>query len=354
MHDGHAAATGGPAYAARGSTGGVGAVEAPLVVQYAAQSFLSRAYPQIDAWFASRVEVAGDSRSAAAKALGEEIGRQVFERCYYAVEKFPAKVAAAAVGAGAWRPTVTYRATGLEPGWPEQEPFELRSADQFRPSGPPTLQSGAYAAAFAEVESLGRQLGGPRNAEETLIARFWEDGMQTSTPPGHWNAIALQETKDLPLARQLEIILVLNIALADAGLAAWDAKYRYGFWRPVTAIQEAADDGNPATAPNDRWHPYIETPVFPEYVSGHSTFSAAAAAVLTHYLGVYAITIGTESMVGGVRRAFPTFEAAAEEAGRSRIYGGIHFEFSNRDGQKLGRDVGEFVLKRFSPPDMGS
>jgi membrane-associated phospholipid phosphatase len=146
----------------------------------------------------------------------------------------------------------------------------------------------------------------------------------------------------LGLKGSARTLAVLNLALADAGIAAWDAKYAYDCWRPVTAIRRADEDGNAATAADAAWSSLITTP-HPEYVSGHSTFSAAAAAVLTDLFGEVPFAT-TSEILPGVSRSFDGFWDAALGAGRSRIYGGIHFEYANAAGRRLGEDVAERAL----------
>jgi membrane-associated phospholipid phosphatase len=140
---------------------------------------------------------------------------------------------------------------------------------------------------------------------------------------------------------------LLNLALADAAIVAWDAKYAYETWRPVTGIRQADADGNAATAPDPTWAPLIATPPFPSYISGHSTFSAAGAAVLARVLGKdrVAFSIGSDGLPGVTRR-FASLSEAAAEAGQSRVYGGIHWQADNRDGLEAGRQVGEQVAAR--------
>ena len=254
--------------------------------------------------------------------------------------------------AGQWRPTPPSLQQAAFPQWPSLVPFSLQSGSQFRPKGPPALPSSSYATALEEVKTLGSATSPTRTADQTQIANFWVDGAGTYTPPGHWGDIAL----DLALAdgyaqaSAARLLAVLNVALADSAIASWDAKYAYGFWRPITAIAQAGADGNPLTTAQADWRPLLPTPNHPEYVSGHSTFSAAAATVLTDLLGPRAFT--TDSLaLPGVNRSFPSFWAAAQEAGRSRIFGGIHFEFSNQDGQTLGRQVGQWALHAFQSPE---
>jgi PAP2 superfamily len=133
----------------------------------------------------------------------------------------------------------------------------------------------------------------------------------------------------------------------DAGIAAWDAKYRYKLWRPIDAIRHAAQDGNTTTNPNPTWVPLLITPPFPEYVSGHAAFSGAAAKVLNRLFGQTVVFDVISDGLPNVTRRFSSFDEAAEEAGRSRVYGGIHFEFSNRDGLALGYAVGDMTLQAF-------
>jgi membrane-associated phospholipid phosphatase len=247
-----------------------------------------------------------------------------------------------------WQPTPPAFAPALLPNWPAVKPFALKSGNQFRPAGPPAVDSAAFADAFNQVKALGAKTGSARTADQTQIAQFWADGGGTATPPGHWNQIAqvLAESHHDSLRADARLFALLDVALADAGIAAWDAKYAYNYVRPVTAIQNAATDGNPSTDANAAWAPLLVTPPFPSYVSGHSTFSGAAASVLAAFFrgDRQHLTITSEGLPG-VTRSFKSLQAAAEEAGMSRIYGGIHYGFDNADGLKLGRQVGAYVMR---------
>jgi membrane-associated phospholipid phosphatase len=135
--------------------------------------------------------------------------------------------------------------------------------------------------------------------------------------------------------------------MADAAMVSWKAKYEYNYWRPVTAIREADTDGNPSTVADPTWTPLLVTPPFPEYTSGHSTFSGAAAAVLKGFFGTDDIAFTAESDdAPGILRSYPSFSAAAAESGMSRIYGGIHFMSGNLFGLSSGNRVGNSVVKR--------
>lgn len=253
-------------------------------------------------------------------------------------------------GLGQWQPTPPMFDSALAPQWAKLEPFALQAPDQFRPPGPPALGSQAWADAYEEVRLVGRLDSTSRTAEQTQIARFWADGPGTYTPPGHWNQVAEQAAlaAGSSLGENVRLFAQLNVALADAAIAAWDAKYHYETWRPITAIHGADLDGNALTVADADWSPLLITPAFPEYVSGHSTFSGAAAAVLTAAFGDDQAFSTTSVGLPGVTRSFAGFTDAAAEAGQSRIYGGIHFQFANQDGQTVGRAIAAHVLDTFS------
>jgi membrane-associated phospholipid phosphatase len=255
-------------------------------------------------------------------------------------------------GPGAWQPTPPAFLPALLPNWPLVTPFAMTSGAQFRPPPPPALESAQWAADFNLTKTLGRVDSPVRTAEQTAIARFWADGAGSVTPPGHWNVIAREVAQQhaLTVEQDARLFALLNLAEADAGIVAWDAKYAYNFWRPVTAIPAADTDGNPDTAPDATWTPLLVTPNFPEYVSGHSTFSGAGAAVLAAFFGTNAIAFTTTSEdLPGVSRNFASFSDAAREAGMSRIYAGIHFMSANVNGVAAGQALGAYVAQNFLP-----
>lgn len=256
-------------------------------------------------------------------------------------------------GPGYWVPTPPAFAPYLLPQWAFVTPFSVASEDQFRPAGPPALDSAEYAANYNEVKALGAAVGSARTADQSLIALFWADGASTETPPGHWNHIAEDVSASLgnTMEENARLFALLNIAMADAAMCAWDAKYTYDFWRPVTAIHAGLADGNPLTDPDPAWTSFIVTPPFPDYVSGHSTFSAAAATVLALFYGTDDVSFTTGSdFLPGVFRFFPSFSAAAAEAAISRVYGGIHFRFASEDGLTAGAGIGVWTFTHFLQP----
>jgi hypothetical protein len=239
-------------------------------------------------------------------------------------------------------------------------PFTMTSGSQFRPPAPPALDSAEYAAAVNELIAIGGLDSTERTADQTAIALFWADGGGTATPPGHWNQIAadVSMSQGRTLAENARTMAMLNLAMADAGIVCWDAKYVYDLWRPIDAIQQADIDGNPQTMADPDWLPLLRTPPFPTYTSGHSSFSSAAATILTALLGDNVSFISqTDGQTGFtqrplassliVTRSFTSFEHAAHEASVSRVYGGIHFNFDSTEGVSSGRELAEYILDNF-------
>jgi membrane-associated phospholipid phosphatase len=248
-------------------------------------------------------------------------------------------------GPGIWVPTPPAFLPYLLPQWGFVRPFAMSSSSQFRPPGPPFLYSQRYAADYTEVKELGAAVGSTRTEDQTQIALFWADGAGTETPPGHWNSIAqiIADAQGNTPEENARLFALLNIAMADAAICAWDAKYTFHFWRPVTAINFAEPDLN--------WASFIVTPPFPDYVSGHSTFSGAAATVLVSFYDTDNLPFMTGSdFLPGVYRSFPTCLAAAEEAAMSRLYGGIHFRSANEDGLEAGISIGEWTATHYLQP----
>lgn len=281
-------------------------------------------------------------------AWGEAVAEQVLEwrRADGAATQVPYIPSKAA---GQWQRTPPYFRPPEAPHWAKLKTFALESPNQFRPPGPPPLTSSNYVSDFETTRLFGGKQGSKRTEEQTEIARFWSDFSYTSTPPGHWNEIAAQALQSRPhtLLESARLFALLNVALADTAIAVWDTKYAYNSWRPVTAIREAASDGNPRTESDQSWESLLPTPAFPEYVSGHSAFSAAAAEILAAFFGTDKVhfEIGSDSLAG-TTRTYESFRAATEEIGMSRIYGGIHFPSANRDGQELGKRVALYILQK--------
>lgn len=251
---------------------------------------------------------------------------------------------------GDYRPTPPNLAAPVFTHWGAVTPFVLRSGDQFRPAAPPVLTSRAYAAPTNEVKSLGEDNSRTRTAEQTVIGQFWSAPIQN-----YWNAIA----DELILARHTDVagsartLALLDLGLADAAIALYDAKYAYRLWRPITAIRLADTDGNPRTHADPNWTPLATTPADPSYPGAHSVISATAATVLAAAFGDGVSFTVSSPTLPGVTRSFDSLHAAAIEAGVSRIYAGVHTRVDHEAGLTLGNDVGQYTLRNALEPVRG-
>jgi RTX calcium-binding nonapeptide repeat (4 copies)/PAP2 superfamily len=234
---------------------------------------------------------------------------------------------------GDWVPTPPDFANSLLPQWPKVDCFAMTTGSQFRPDGPPALDSAKYAEEVNFVKEIGKKDSLTRTPDQTAIAKFWANGAGTFTPPGHWNQIAQQASQlsENSLEENARIFAMLNMGLADAAICAWDAKYEYNLWRPITAIQQADKDNNSDTLTDANWQPLLTTPPFPEYISGHSVFSGAGDVILSHFFGEdFSFANAGDPSTKSSLRNYETFADAADESGMSRIYGGIHFMSANQ------------------------
>jgi hypothetical protein len=221
-------------------------------------------------------------------------------------------------------------------------PWVIQSPSQFLPPGPPALSSAQYAADFNEVKALGRSTGSTRSADQTAAGLFWQSA---SSPDYFWDRVAvrLADQHHTTLSENARLLAMVTIAIADAGIAAWNGKYHYVFWRPLTAIQLADTDGNPATVADPTWTPLLTTPPYPEYASGLDSVSAAAIAVLVSFFGSDTPFI-VDSSTPGVMRSFANFPDALTELINARIWGGIHFRTADVDGVAQGTAVGNYII----------
>ena len=254
--------------------------------------------------------------------------------------------------AGRWVPTPPMYATALEPHWMELRPFVLDSVSEFQCPRPPVFdvknKNSTYYQALIEVKHAVDSL----NEEQKHIAEFWDDNpfkmnvtghvmyaTKKFSPGGHWmNIVGIAAQKaNADLHTTIAAYTQASIALFDAFLICWAEKFTSNYIRPESVINQEIDHN---------WQPFIQTPPFPSYVSGHSTISAATAEVMTNYFGEMAFT-DTSSVEFGIKsRSFKSFHDAAQEASISRLYGGIHYRFDLDEGNALGRKVGAVVLQR--------
>lgn len=237
---------------------------------------------------------------------------------------------------GDWRPTLPANASYMLPNWRLVTPWS--SADIMDIAGsvePPELNSQQYLAELDEVRRLGFVNSTERTADESKIAKVWEAGSGTVTPPGMWFQIAQQlaDAHELTLQERAHLFARLGMAVADAAIVCWQTKFATTRWRPITALRL----GDYPT-----WMPYLTTPPFPAHTSGHSTFSAAACVVLATELGglvqpQFTVTGNSQSL------NYTNLETATMDAARSRVYGGIHYQSDSDDGVEIGMEIGTVV-----------
>jgi hypothetical protein len=320
----------------------------------AAYAMLSRLYPTQTATFdarrtASLAAIGSGPGADHAKeiengiAYGQLVADTIFEiRSHDGFAPDPAPRFLGVDAVGFWRPTAA-GTSGAGPQCATMTPWVLIRGNQFRLPPPPALGSAAYRADFLETKTMGdASASAPRTADQTALARFWNGNTAL-----YWNRIASQisQQRSLSLVDSARVFGLLNVAMADAAIACWDGKYRYVFWRPVTAINQSDENGAPITPPSPAWAPLLGvTPAHPEYPSGHSTVSGAAQTVLAELFGdATSFTIDSE-VAGSTPRSFPSFSAALAEIHDARVFGGIHFRTACRLGSALGRDVANWVM----------
>ena len=241
----------------------------------------------------------------------------------------------------------------FHPHWRAVTPFALTSASQFRSAPPPPLTTARYATDLNEVRVVGgKGAGTKRTPDETHYAAFWYEFSDIG-----WNRIARVVARDhaQDLWQRARTFALLNVVLADAYIAGWDAKFHYNLWRPVTAIHWAEADGNPQTSADASFAPLLPTPPVQDYPSTHSALGAAGATVLAEAFGSDQIRFtftSTTALPANPAREFASFSQAARENADSRVKAGLHFRFATIAGLELGEHVGRFAIaNRLTPID---
>ncbi len=285
----------------------------------------------------------GDAKSGGIK-LGEAVAAKTLE----------ARANDGSSAADAYRPVTTagvYIPTALTvaPQWPDLMPFAMTSPSQFRPKPPIALESEQWGKDYNEIKELGAKNSSKRTARQTEDARFWLLTGPLSTHPLH-RQIALR--KEMSVIDSARFMTVVTAAEADAMIAVMDAKYKYAFWRPITAIRNGDIDGNAATERDATWLPIDNTPMHPEYPCAHCIVSSAVASAVEAMLGTADIpeVTMTSPTAPGVTHRWTNLNAYADEVAVARIAAGFHYRFSTVVGQDMGRQIGLHAVKAIMQP----
>ncbi|TWU64463.1 PAP2 superfamily protein [Crateriforma conspicua] len=299
-----------------------------------------------------------------AMAAGQAIGQTVIAN--RANDGFNTNVQYQPTGAvGHWQPDpINSSQQAWGPNWGDVQTFCLPSVEPFLPAAPPAITSQQYASAFNEVKSLGSVNSSERTQEQTDIGKFWAyDRLGMGTPMRLYNQALrnIAESQINPEARinnvseNADLFAKATVAMADAGIVAWNAKFEHDLWRPVTGIREADQDGNADTVADPNWTPLGApeingpnfTPPFPTYISGHATFGGALFTTIAEFYDTDEVTFSLESdELPGMIRTFDRLSDAMAENGRSRVYLGIHWNYDDTVGQTTGANIAQFITSQ--------
>jgi hypothetical protein len=316
----------------------------------AAHTVLAELYPPQRETFnaalaASLTRIQDGPAKAAGLALGKAAAERVLapRRSDGMNEKVPF---VAKTGPGAFQLPGTASPIGTQ--WGAVTPFTLKSNEDFRLPGPPSLTSARYAQDFNEVKTMGAKNSTQRTAEQTAIATLWEP-----TSPITYNAMLrdMPELKQKKIVEQARVFALMNMAGSDALIIGWREKYRALFWRPETAIRNADLDSNDATTADLAWESLRSPfPAHPEYPSGHASFTGAVVTVLRDFFGTDQMTLTVTNPGAKLTRTFASFSQIAKSVEDARVWAGIHFRSSDIDSTAMGQRIAEHALKNFMQP----
>jgi PAP2 superfamily len=283
-----------------------------------------------------------------AKAKGVKLGQEVAEKI------LEARANDGASAPDAYRPKTrpgTYIPTPITYGWAlaTMTPFALPTPSQFRAKPPPSLKSAEWARDYNEIKDMGAKNSTKRTARQTEDARFWLVG-----GPLAYDQLPRQIViaKNMNLLDSARFMPLFSFATADAFIAVFDAKYKYEFWRPITAIRNGDIDGNPATERDAAWQPIDATPMHPEYPCAHCILSSSVAAVIEGLLGsdeIPEVSL-TSPFLPGVTHHFTNLRSFSDEIANARICAGFHYRFSTIAGREMGQKIGAYVVKSVMQP----
>jgi hypothetical protein len=252
---------------------------------------------------------------------------------------------------GVWRPTPPSNAPMAAPWLALVTPFAINSPSQFRPNDPPDLNSPEYTRDYEEVKAVGKSDSTTRTAEQTDLANFWN-----SNYVALWSSV----TRNLAEANldnegdTARLLALVSMSMADASITAWDSKTTFVFWRPITAIREGDNDGNPKTVGDATWSPLIATPPYPDYTSGANNLTASATRSLALFFGTdemnFSVTTTNPGPTIQDTRDFTSFNAVQQEVVSARVYEGIHWRFADEVARKQGRQVAQWAYSHYLRP----
>ena len=247
---------------------------------------------------------------------------------------------------GYWQPTPPAMAAPVGVNWGKIVPFALKSGDQFRPQPPPALNSRAYARDYAEVKSMGAVEAPGRPQDRTWLAQY----MAMTSPTQIWNPILeqLSGAEGMAVSEKARAFALMNMAIADAAIAVFEAKYHYNFWRPLTAIRNGDMDGNPSTESDASFTSFINAPAYPSYPSGYAAFSNAARGVLDGLFGrgPLRFTLPANPALPDMNLQYTRVRQLTDDIDDARIYGGIHFRFDQEAAEEMGERIGRLVIRQ--------
>lgn len=242
---------------------------------------------------------------------------------------------------GMWAPTPPANAAYVFPWIGSVKPFGIRFPSQFRPPGPPAMDSAKYAEEYNEVKRLGGRQSTVRTAEQGAIGVFWQTDFMFNR-----SLLALASMRGVGIADKARLFAMTWTSIADSIIGVWNAKSYYSFWRPIQAIRRAEEDGNPATEPDASWEPLLPTAPYPEYPSGHLAVDSALAEAIETFFGTKALPLVFENTTNNTTRRYAGTEELLKEIIEARIYIGFHFRSADVDSVLLGRRTARYILER--------
>lgn len=250
---------------------------------------------------------------------------------------------------GQWRPAASGPFTF---SWlPNVTPFTIRAGNQFRPKAPPSLNSPEYTRAYNEVKNLGSATGSQRTPEQTELANFWNGNF-----PGQFHKLArdLAISRNLSISESSRLLALVAVSMADSAITAWDSKVAYNFWRPQTAINFGDDDGNPRTAGNPTWTPFVPTPPYSDYTSGANNIAGSSTRAMSLFFGTDEMEFQVATTNPGPTqndiRTYSRFSQVRDEVEVVRILQGIHFRFAETDARKQGEHIAQWAHAHYFRP----